>query len=224
MVDRGSHEYAGHEPPDFATCRVIETHISRLFFSPDRVYKMLKPIRTGFLDHTDPPRRIAAIDAELVLNRRLRPRCVLGSADLWEGDELVDRLIIMKRLPDDRRLSALATRAGIPRTPAGHRPCGGDLPCRPAPRDRPRPALHGGRALGFWTSSFDDMRPLVGRCSSPRSSTPSSVLRWLSRPSHHDVRAPAVSRIRAGRSWRLDRRRHLHAGRWPTHPRLPRVR
>ena len=29
----------------------IETHISRLFFTPDRVHKFLKPVETGFLDH-----------------------------------------------------------------------------------------------------------------------------------------------------------------------------
>ena len=91
MVDPSLHEYAGHEPPDFETCRVVETHISRLFFTPDRVYKLLKPIRTGFLDHTDATRRMAAIDAELALNRRLAPDVYLGSADLCEGDVVVDR-------------------------------------------------------------------------------------------------------------------------------------
>ncbi len=109
MVDRGSHEDAGQEPPDRGPCRVIETHISTLFFTPERVYKMLK--RFGRDSSITPTRRVASRRSkrEIVLNRRLARDVYLGSADLWEGEELVDRLIIMKRLPDDRRLSALAS-------------------------------------------------------------------------------------------------------------------
>lgn len=163
MVDPSLHEYAGHEPPDFETCRVVETHISRLFFTPDRVYKLLKPIRTGFLDHTDATRRMAAIDAELALNRRLAPDVYLGSADLCEGEVVVDRLIIMKRLPDDRRLSVLATQPGfdehlrtVARAVAAFH---AGLP--PVTESVPLSTADG--LSGFWRSSIDDMRPLVGK-------------------------------------------------------------
>lgn len=38
------------------------------FFTPDRVLKLLKPIATGFLDHTELSARVGAIDDELRLD------------------------------------------------------------------------------------------------------------------------------------------------------------
>ena len=85
----------------------IETHVSWLFFTPDRALKLLKPIRTDFLDHRDVDRRVAAVTAELELNRRLAPDVYLGTADLLERGVLTDRMLVMRRLPDDRRLANL---------------------------------------------------------------------------------------------------------------------
>ena len=42
----------------------IETHISSVFFAGDRAYKLLKPIRTSFLDHRTVAQRLAAVDQE----------------------------------------------------------------------------------------------------------------------------------------------------------------
>ncbi len=81
-----------------------ETHISRLWFTPDRVYKMLKPLALGFLDHSTPAARLRAIDRELQLNQRLSPDVYLGTADILEGDTAVDRMLVMRRLPLARRL------------------------------------------------------------------------------------------------------------------------
>src|SRR5690349_12693338 len=78
-------------------CTVVETHISRLFFTPDRVYKLLKPVRTSYLDYSSPVRRVAAARAELELNRRIAPDVYLGEADVHEGDALADRMIVMRR-------------------------------------------------------------------------------------------------------------------------------
>ncbi len=86
-----------------------ETHISTLFFTPDRVFKLLKPLDLGFLDHTTPAARIAAADREIELNRRLAPDVYLGSADVVEKGTIVDRMIVMKRMPADRTLSKLIT-------------------------------------------------------------------------------------------------------------------
>lgn len=91
-----------HRPSD-----AIETHISTVFFAGDRAYKLLKPIRTGFLDHRSVERRVASVEREYTLNRRFAPDVYLGLADVYEHGELADRLLVMKRLPHDRRLSAL---------------------------------------------------------------------------------------------------------------------
>jgi aminoglycoside phosphotransferase family enzyme/predicted kinase len=86
---------------------VAETHISTVFFAGDRAYKLLKPLRTGFLDFSTPERRGEACHRELVLNRRMAPDVYLGVSDIVEHDEIVDHLIVMRRLPSERRLTAL---------------------------------------------------------------------------------------------------------------------
>jgi len=90
-----------------------ETHVSTLFFTPDRVFKLLKPVVTGFLDHSDSATRIRAAEVELELNRRMAPDVYLGLADVVEGDELVDRMIVMRRLPADRSMTALIAQGGL---------------------------------------------------------------------------------------------------------------
>jgi aminoglycoside phosphotransferase family enzyme/predicted kinase len=88
---------------------VAESHISTVFFSADRAYKLLKPIRTSFLDFSTVEKRLQAVDNEVSLNRRMAPDVYLGTADVEERGELVDRMIVMRRLPDDRRLTRLVT-------------------------------------------------------------------------------------------------------------------
>jgi len=87
---------------------VSETHISTLFFTPDRVFKMLKPITNSFLDHRSTEARCLAVDREIELNRRICPDVYIGSADVIEDGDLVDRMLVMKRLPADRSVTALA--------------------------------------------------------------------------------------------------------------------
>ncbi|MDH3755294.1 MAG: gluconate kinase, partial [Acidimicrobiia bacterium] len=95
---------------DLAT---TETHISQLFFTADRAYKLLKPVKLSFLDYSDRDQRLAAARKEVELNRRLAPDVYLGLGDLHENGELTDHLIIMRRMPDDRRLSTLVHDAGF---------------------------------------------------------------------------------------------------------------
>ena len=89
---------------------VSETHISTLFFASDRAYKLLKPVRTSFLDHSTVERRLQAVDDEIELNRRMAPDVYLGSADVVENGQLVDRMLVMRRLPSSRRLTDLIER------------------------------------------------------------------------------------------------------------------
>lgn len=91
---------------------ISETHISTVAFIGERAYKILKPLRNDFLDYSTTGARKAAVDAELALNRRLSPDVYLGTADVVEGGEVVDRMLVMRRLPTDRKLSNLVATAG----------------------------------------------------------------------------------------------------------------
>lgn len=93
---------------------VIETHISSVFLTADRAYKLLKPVEMPFLDFRVSAERIAATDRELALNRRIAPDVYLGTADVREDGELVDRMIVMRRLPASRSLSALVDDPSFP--------------------------------------------------------------------------------------------------------------
>lgn len=95
-----------------AAPRVIETHISTVVLIGDRALKFPKPIATDFLDQSTPEKRRVACERELACNRRLAPDVYLGIGDVREGDTVVDSFLVMRRLPDDTRLSALV---GSPR-------------------------------------------------------------------------------------------------------------
>jgi aminoglycoside phosphotransferase family enzyme/predicted kinase len=87
---------------------VVETHISVLFFMGDRVYKVRKPVTTPFLDFSTRELRRADCRREVQLNRRLAPDVYLGVHDVVdERGEPVDHLVVMRRLPADRRLATL---------------------------------------------------------------------------------------------------------------------
>lgn len=90
-----------------------ETHISTVFFTRNRAYKVLKPIDVGFADFTLTSERLEAVDREVELNRRLAPDVYLGTADVFENGELVDRMIVMRRVEDDRRLERLLSSDGL---------------------------------------------------------------------------------------------------------------
>ena len=86
--------------------QVVETHTSVLFFVGDRVYKLKKGVDLGFLDFSTREARLEACHQEVALNRRLSPDAYLGVADLLGTDgELCDHLVVMRRMPDERRLT-----------------------------------------------------------------------------------------------------------------------
>ncbi len=86
---------------------LAETHISVVFFAGDKAYKLLKPIKLAFVDYSTIDRRLRAVADELSLNRRMAPDVYLGTADVMDNGELVDRFLVMRRLPEDRRLTEL---------------------------------------------------------------------------------------------------------------------
>ncbi len=140
----------------------VETHISTLFFTKDRAYKLLKPIATPYLDFESVENRLQAVDDEVALNRRLAPDVYLGTADVIEQGNVVDRLIVMRRLPADRRLATLAgvedledcLRSVAKRIAAFHAAQAplldaGDIAGRDAVRHN-------------WDQNFEEMTPFVG--------------------------------------------------------------
>lgn len=100
------HPVAAGELP----AEVHETHIGVVVLLGERAYKIKKPVRTPFCDFTSTELRHTAIERELVLNRRLAPDVYLGTAELT-GPECAEPVLVMRRMPDDRRLATLI-RAG----------------------------------------------------------------------------------------------------------------
>ena len=100
-----------------ATVETIETHMSWVFLVGERVFKLKKPVRFAYLDFSTLAAREANCRAELTLNRKLAPDVYLRLAPLTrtsdgalklDGEgEVIDWLVVMRRLPVDRMLDTL---------------------------------------------------------------------------------------------------------------------
>lgn len=91
--------------PDLSA-NLVETHTALIFFVGDRVYKLKKALDLGFLDHRSREARLASCRNEVELNQRLAPDVYLGVYDIHGPDgEVLDHLVAMRRMPDDRRLA-----------------------------------------------------------------------------------------------------------------------
>jgi uncharacterized protein len=87
---------------------VSETHSAVVFFAGDRAYKLKKPVSLGFLDFSTPAAREAVCHREVELNRRFAPDVYLGVAEVrGPSGGCCDHLVVMRRMPADRRLSTL---------------------------------------------------------------------------------------------------------------------
>jgi uncharacterized protein len=94
---------------------VYETHIGVVLLLGDRAYKLKKATRTPFLDFGTQEQRLAALQQELRLNRRLAPDVYLGlahvSAVCPDGGpatgEPAEHVLVMRRMPAERRLATL---------------------------------------------------------------------------------------------------------------------
>ena len=97
-----------------------ETHMSWVFLTSDRAYKLKKPVRFPYLDFSTLALREAACHAEIRLNRRLAPDVYLGVVPLTRsvtalsiggGGDIVDWLVVMRCLDESQMLErALAER------------------------------------------------------------------------------------------------------------------
>ena len=125
---------AALKAPDFYPHRVekvdfIQTHISSVFLTGERAYKLKKPVNFGFLDFSTIELRRRYCEAEVALNRRLAPDVYLGVEPIVrDGDrlrlggasdsggsgdrgEVVDWLVVMRQL-DQARLGVRVIERG----------------------------------------------------------------------------------------------------------------
>ena len=99
--------------PGAASAQTLETHISVVFLVGSLAFKLKKPVDLGFLDWTSRSARELACAREVELNRRLAPDVYLGVADVMAPDGApLDHLVMMRRMPEARRLSTLASGGG----------------------------------------------------------------------------------------------------------------
>ena len=149
---------------------VAETHISVVFFVGDRAYKLKKPVDLGFLDFSTRARREAACHREVELNRRLSPDVYLGVADITGPDgEVADHLVVMRRMPEARRLSALvaAEAPGLERLVAEVAQHVGDFHARLGHTPATDAAGSVEAVLGHWDDDVTAMTPFVGEVLDP---------------------------------------------------------
>ena len=94
--------------------QMYETHISIVFMVGDRAYKLKKPVKLDFIDLSTRELRQRCCEREVELNRRVAPDVYLGVSDIVGPDGAVcDHLVVMRRMPADRRLSTLARNGGV---------------------------------------------------------------------------------------------------------------
>lgn len=103
--------------------RAIETHMSFVFLAGEKAYKLKKPVLFPFLDFSTLQAREAMCLEELRLNRRLTVNVYLGlraltaspTGDLAIDGEgaVVDWLIEMRRLPNDRMLDHMLSERSV---------------------------------------------------------------------------------------------------------------
>ena len=153
---------------------VVETHVSVLVFGPDRILKLKKPVRLPFLDFTTVEARRRACLEEVRANRRLSPDVYLGVADVvLTGDssdigvrgDVLDHAVVMRRLPDERRLGRLVVEGAEDLGPA-LRALAGDLAGFHAGARRGRAVDEAARTealAGIWRRCIDAMAPWGGR-------------------------------------------------------------
>jgi aminoglycoside phosphotransferase family enzyme/predicted kinase len=144
---------------------VAETHAGVVFFTGDRAYKLKKPVNLGFLDFSTRELREQACHREVELNRRFAPDVYLGVADVTMSPEtLCDHLVVMRRMPAERRLSDLV-RARAPVDDALRAIARLVARAHTASPRSARISAQGTRdALRErWTASFDQVRPFHGR-------------------------------------------------------------
>lgn len=105
----------------------INTHISNVFLTDDRAYKLRRPVTLPFLDFSDPQERLADCIREVRLNRRLAADVYIGIAPILlledgraqigdvgeqpsDDPRAVEHCVVMRRLEAGRDLRSMLER------------------------------------------------------------------------------------------------------------------
>src|SRR4051812_28319970 len=108
--------------PEVGEVRVVETHISWVFLTGERAYKVKKPVKLPFVDFSTLELRKRFCDEELRLNRRLAPELYIGVVPIG-GSRAAPRVgstpafeyaIEMRQFPDDARLDRKLEAGDLP--------------------------------------------------------------------------------------------------------------
>src|SRR5215207_7297211 len=104
----------------------VSTHISIVFLGGERALKLKRAVRFPYLDFSTAERRLAACQAELLLNRRTAPTLYLGVRRITRETDgrlaldgagrLVDAVVEMRRFAQDNLFDNMAQRGSL--TPA----------------------------------------------------------------------------------------------------------
>ncbi|MGJ8537039.1 MAG: AAA family ATPase [Parasphingopyxis sp.] len=87
----------------------VETHISSLFLTPDRVFKLKRAVALPFLDYSTVALREKACRAEVAINRRVAPTLYIGVRPICRSPaglvfgtdgEIVDWVVEMRRFAE----------------------------------------------------------------------------------------------------------------------------
>lgn len=101
---------------------VIETHMSWLFLTERHAFKLKKPVTLPYLDYRTIERRKQSCDNEVRLGRRLASNVydavvplvsTRGTLTIGGAGEIVDWLVVMRRLPLDRMLPQMLARGAV---------------------------------------------------------------------------------------------------------------
>lgn len=110
-------------PEKPARIETIETHMSWVFLTSRHAFKLKKPVRYDYLDFSTVAARKMNCEEELRLNQRLAPDIYLDVVPLvLDGDgkmrlggegEIIDWLVMMRRLPAERMLDYLIRKRAL---------------------------------------------------------------------------------------------------------------
>ncbi|MFN2425436.1 MAG: AAA family ATPase [Candidatus Binatia bacterium] len=109
--------------------RRVDTHISHVFLTGARAYKLRRPVSLAFLDFTSAAERLADCLREVALNRRLAPDVYLGVAPVLAAGKSVcigpigenpsadpdalEHCVVMRRLKAGRDLLSMLERDAV---------------------------------------------------------------------------------------------------------------
>lgn len=101
----------------------VETHISIVLLSGDRVFKLKKAVKLPYADFSTPELRLAACENEVMLNRRTAPDLYLGTRRITRSEDgglefdgpgaLVDAVVEMHRFDEAELFDRLAERHAL---------------------------------------------------------------------------------------------------------------